>query len=192
MVIDQPIKLCECGCGKPAPIAKQTQRSQGHVKGQPVRFILGHSARKNRDMWARISARCVWEGDCFIWTGAHRNANGYGAIEINGKLRPVHCVVYEYFKGPIPAGLTIDHVKDRGCHSRSCCNIEHLEAVTSRVNTLRGNNPAARNARKTHCPLGHALLGENLVQSALPWRICRSCANAQQREAARWRRQRTR
>jgi hypothetical protein len=36
------IKLCECGCGQPAPIAKMTKASKGHVKGQPVRFVQGH------------------------------------------------------------------------------------------------------------------------------------------------------
>jgi hypothetical protein len=34
--------LCECGCGKPAPIAKMNQTKNGNVKGQPQRFINGH------------------------------------------------------------------------------------------------------------------------------------------------------
>lgn len=40
-----PTKLCACGCGGPAPIAKNTIRAKGHVKGQPLRFIDGHSSR---------------------------------------------------------------------------------------------------------------------------------------------------
>jgi hypothetical protein len=32
-------KLCECGCGNPAPIARDT--------GQPGRFISGHNGHKN-------------------------------------------------------------------------------------------------------------------------------------------------
>lgn len=35
------MKLCECGCGNPAPIAKRTYGEHA-VKGQPQRFILGH------------------------------------------------------------------------------------------------------------------------------------------------------
>ncbi len=35
-------QLCECGCGKPAPIATHTQASAGRVKGQPCHFIHGH------------------------------------------------------------------------------------------------------------------------------------------------------
>ena len=39
------MKLCECGCGNPAPIAKAPNKRLGHIKGKPVRFILGHHAR---------------------------------------------------------------------------------------------------------------------------------------------------
>lgn len=37
-----PGKLCECGCGQPAPIATVTRKKRGEVKGQPLRFIRGH------------------------------------------------------------------------------------------------------------------------------------------------------
>lgn len=42
MADSDSIKLCECGCGQPAPIAKQTSSRFGHIRGQPVRFIAGH------------------------------------------------------------------------------------------------------------------------------------------------------
>lgn len=35
-------KLCECGCGNPAPIAKKSNTKRGHIKGHPIRFISGH------------------------------------------------------------------------------------------------------------------------------------------------------
>jgi len=38
--------LCECGCGEPAPIARQNDPRRGYVKGRPVRFVKGHNARK--------------------------------------------------------------------------------------------------------------------------------------------------
>ena len=37
-----PVKLCECGCGKPAPISPDNDKARGYVKGQPRRFIKGH------------------------------------------------------------------------------------------------------------------------------------------------------
>jgi hypothetical protein len=40
------MKLCECGCGEPAPIAKRTSRRAGWIKGQPTRFICNHDKRK--------------------------------------------------------------------------------------------------------------------------------------------------
>jgi hypothetical protein len=41
-------KLCECGCGQPAPIAKRHCPKRGYVKGQPHRFIRGHHTRGRR------------------------------------------------------------------------------------------------------------------------------------------------
>lgn len=35
-------KLCECGCGLPAPIVKKNNREFGYVKGVPHRFIHTH------------------------------------------------------------------------------------------------------------------------------------------------------
>lgn len=43
-------KLCECGCGQPAPIAKSNDKRRGWIKGQPIRFISGHNGVKSRDM----------------------------------------------------------------------------------------------------------------------------------------------
>jgi len=41
------MKLCECGCGKPAPIAKRNCPGKGMVKGEPCRFIHGHNGVKH-------------------------------------------------------------------------------------------------------------------------------------------------
>jgi len=38
--------LCACGCGQTPPTAKYTHRGRGWVKGQPVRYVLGHQLRK--------------------------------------------------------------------------------------------------------------------------------------------------
>ena len=39
------VSLCECGCGQPTNIAPQTLERNGHVKGQPFRYLVGHAAR---------------------------------------------------------------------------------------------------------------------------------------------------
>lgn len=48
------VKLCECGCGQPAPIATGTDRRHGAVKGRPVRFIRGHNSRGGRTPPSRV------------------------------------------------------------------------------------------------------------------------------------------
>lgn len=40
-----PMKLCECGCGEPAPIAKQSITARGWIKGEPLKYIRGHSTK---------------------------------------------------------------------------------------------------------------------------------------------------
>ena len=39
------MKLCECGCGKAAPIATITNTKHGAVEGQPQRFVHGHNSK---------------------------------------------------------------------------------------------------------------------------------------------------
>lgn len=40
-----PRGLCQCGCGLPTPLARDTRRSKGTVRGEPTRFLRGHSQR---------------------------------------------------------------------------------------------------------------------------------------------------
>lgn len=43
--LTKEIKLCECGCGMPAPIAQRTCIRYGAIKGRPQRFIQNHHRR---------------------------------------------------------------------------------------------------------------------------------------------------
>lgn len=105
---------------------------------------------------------------CWIWTGYGER---YGVFNIYGKQFLAHRFVYELEKGPIPEGLTIDHL----CRTTHCVNPRHLEAVTMQVNTLRGVSIVAQNAKKTHCKNGHLLEGKNLFISKDGSRHCRTC-----------------
>jgi len=52
-----PLKNCECGCGRPAPLAKHTFLKFGRVKGQPCRFIRGHHSDYRVTQGREVSAR---------------------------------------------------------------------------------------------------------------------------------------
>lgn len=47
-MIKPTIKLCECGCGQPAPLAPHSHKRRGWVKGEPRRFVHGHNRVANR------------------------------------------------------------------------------------------------------------------------------------------------
>lgn len=117
-------------------------------------------------------------GDCWSWIGAV-DEKGYARFAVGKSLRYAHRVSYELHRGTIPDGLTIDHL----CRNRFCANPDHLEPVSLRENILRGENPCAINARKTHCPKGHPYEGPNLLVLSGGRRDCRSCRNASHREA---------
>jgi hypothetical protein len=136
------------------------------------------------DLPESIATRIIIDPETgeWIWSGP-LDRDGYGRL---GK-RLVHRVVFTLLAGPIPDGLTLDHVRARGCTSRACCSPWCLEPVTRRVNILRGTSPAAVNARKIRCIHGHRFTKANTY----PWhgrRICRICT----RRRARRRRQRLR
>lgn len=45
-VVSKKLKMCECGCGNPTPVATMTNRKCGHIQGEQIRFIRGHHRRK--------------------------------------------------------------------------------------------------------------------------------------------------
>ncbi len=137
-------KLCECGCGEPAPIAKRTDSKRGYRKGEPIRFITRHNAgpggnfrgRSRRPLDERYEIRaCGFATPCWVWL-LPLTRKGYALMHSPERKRRVsaHRYFYERFIGPIPEGLQIDHL----CRVRHCVNPSHLEPVTNRENQMRG------------------------------------------------------
>lgn len=116
---------------------------------------------------------------CWIWTGA-KSANGYG---IATTYRPRKTNIYSHralfivYRGAIPDGLVLDHL----CRNTTCCNPEHLEAVTPGENTRRMLAAVGHpNARKARCPLGHDYTRVQCTNGAYK-RYCKICAHAANR-----------
>jgi hypothetical protein len=107
---------------------------------------------------------------CWVWT-AYTNRDGYGRF-LARMAEGGHCVVaahrfiYEAAYGPIPDGLTVDHL----CGNRRCVRPTHLEAVPLKVNIQR--SVAARWSAR--CPRGHLLDRANSY-TILRVRFCRAC-----------------
>lgn len=145
------------------------------VDAQPEVDALGRKARVRRSVQERFLSKVDLTGDCWEWTG-NRTPSGYGTFyPTRTTKRLAHRVAYELFVGPIPDGLELDHL----CRNRACVRPEHLEPVSHRENTLRGDAPPARNAKKTACSNGHPYDGVDTRGH----RICSLCTAA--REARR-------
>ena len=123
------------------------------------------------------------EEDCILWNGA--KGRGYALYTVNGKLRPLHRVLWIEQKGPLKDGQQLDHL----CRRRNCVNLNHLEPVTNKENVLRGVGPSAVNKRKTHCPQNHPFDKENTYLDPLGRRHCRECSRKHSREWKRKRRE---
>lgn len=122
----------------------------------------------------RITSKvAVSDAGCWEWTG-FINENGYGKVnDGKGRMVRAHRLSYEAFVGPIPDGMTIDHL----CRVRHCVNPEHLEPVTNKTNILRGTSFSAINASKTECSRGHEYTEENTYRDR-KGRSCRACRRA--------------
>ncbi len=107
---------------------------------------------------------------CWGWRGATTKF-GYGQLTNGGKHEMAHRLSYKLFVGALAKGMTIDHL----CGNTSCVNPKHLEQVTQRENTLRGNAVTAKNARKTRCQNGHEFNSSNTRMSVDGKRICKIC-----------------
>ena len=115
-------------------------------------------------------------GRCWIWKAARAGGGTgqYGTFYDGHRDVTAHRWAWEHFKGPIPEGLTIDHL----CRVKLCVNPDHLEPVTVRENNLRASRLI------THCPYGHPYDEKN-TRMYRGSRFCKECDRRRSREYSR-------
>lgn len=127
--------------------------------------------------WMRVDRR--GPDECWPWLGG-KCKSGYGMMRKSYfGIVVAHRIAYTLCVGPVADDLELDHL----CRNRGCVNPAHLEPVPPKVNNHRGVGAAARNAKKTHCPKGHPLSGENLMVLKQGFRRCKTCMDAQRRKS---------
>jgi len=103
------------------------------------------------------------------------NSKGYGLC--SGLLDPqAHRAAYKALVGPIPDGLTVDHL----CGFNSCVNPEHLELVTRVENSRRQGG-----GTDDYFGCGHPRTKENTAarirKNGNVKTFCRLCRNERER-----------
>lgn len=130
--------------------------------------------RLNATLKDRIKSRSTEvPSGCWEWN-LRRDRDGYGHTKVAGRSLLAHRASYDAFIGPIPAGMTLDHL----CRNKCCVNPDHLEPVSNKENILRSDGITAQAARQTHCRAGHAFDAENTYYPPGGGRHCRMCNRA--------------
>jgi hypothetical protein len=130
-----------------------------------------------RRFWSRVDRR--GPDECWLWLGT-LCSTGYGQFWFPPRKPLAHRLAYELTFGPIPDGLTLDHL----CYVRNCVNPAHLEPVPLEVNYRRAvekgrlANGGDHNRQKTHCAQGHPFDEANTYLRPGGGRGCRACNRA--------------
>lgn len=127
----QPCSVSDCGKPSRRNGLCDTHSSRLRKHGNPLTVL-----RIQGDDEARFLQYVTKTDNCWIWTGIKHRTRRYGRFYVGGRggrFVQAHRWAYEHFVGPIPDGLTIDHL----CMVRECVNPAHMEPVTQAENNRR-------------------------------------------------------
>lgn len=144
------VKLCECGCGKPAPIAKRTRQRLGHVKGQPMRFIYGHHRSmkgKNNPRWNGGTTKSGKDKRICIYMPNHPRA------KISNYILEYVLIAEKALGKFLPKGTVVHHANDDPTDNRNqnlvvCQDVKYHKLLHRRKKALN----ACGHANWLKCP----------------------------------------
>ena len=122
-ILQQRDVLCQCGCGLPAPIAKQTNRKRGVIKGQPCRYIPGHHNRKS--LVDYIEEDRGHHTPCWIWQ-LYTTNKGRPLKIVSGKRVLAYRYYFQQRYGYLSNDLDLHHQ----CGVANCVNPTHVKPMT--------------------------------------------------------------
>lgn len=104
---------------------------------------------------------CGYKTPCWIWL-LKTVRGGYAMTWDQGRHVYAHRFYYEQQVGPIPEGLTLDHL----CRVRNCVNPEHLEPCTHAENIRRrpSNKLTAEQVREIYAQTQQGLRGMDIAR----------------------------
>lgn len=76
--MENPVKLCECGCGQPTHPFSTTCKREGRIKGQPARFISGHNQRLRG---LAVNPKLVWDDLEDLYINKHLSTIDIGKLK---------------------------------------------------------------------------------------------------------------
>jgi hypothetical protein len=124
--------LCQCGCGRKTNIASKNNTKNRHMKGQPLKFIYGHSARvrkhskeTRKKMSDSRKGKRHWN-----WKGGEtKDSYGYDLIKISNHPRSQksgyvvkHIIIAEKALGKaINLPVVVHHNRSEDCIDLVIC-----------------------------------------------------------------------
>lgn len=163
-------------CGRPARHRTLCYR---HLRDpETAASVLPYESVRH-DALTYLQSRIERTPGCWIWRG-YTDPSGYGrAVLPGGRYVMAHRLSYELLTGPIPDGLTLDHI----CRNRGCVKPQHLTPMTRGDNSLLWQLEDGRYAGATHCPQGHPYNMANTYWYG-PKRTKRRCRTCNRETAA--------